>query len=207
MPIMRTLGDPQRKTLRRDLFVALLCGAFVALLGGLSYAALPFYSCLCRAGGFPGTTEVAGALPSRQPPRLVSVRFDSDLAAPLPWSLRPPRNTVDAKLGRLVTVSSRFANGPGRISVGHASETASSPMAGLYFEKINCVCCAPQIMQPGESRDIAVVFYVDPKLADDFDQDGTITLFHTVYPVYAPVAAGERARPPGSGRARLPGRI
>jgi cytochrome c oxidase assembly protein subunit 11 len=80
-------------------------------------------------------------------------------------------------------------------------------MAGLYFEKINCLCCAPQVVQPGEGRDIAVVLYVDRKLADGFDQDNTITLFHAFYPVQAPVAAAERARPPGSGRARLPGRI
>ena len=40
-------------------------------------------------------------------------------------------------------------------------------------------------MKPGEKRDMAVVFYVDPKLAEDVEQDGVklITLSYTFYPV------------------------
>jgi cytochrome c oxidase assembly protein subunit 11 len=179
---MRTAGNPQRKTLGGDLFVALLCGALVALMGGLSYAAVPLYSWFCRASGFGGT-----AVARLQSPRLVSVSFDSDLAAGLPWSVRP-RHTTDAKLGQVVTVSYRVTNKAGHISAGQAGYSASSPTVGLYFEKINCFCCAPQIMQPGESRHMAVVLHVDPKLADDTDQDGvsTITLLHTFYPGLLP---------------------
>jgi cytochrome c oxidase assembly protein Cox11 len=78
---MRTAGNTQRKTLGRDLFVASLCAAFVALMGGLSYAAVPLYSWFCRASSFGRASEVAGALPGQQSPRLVTVRFDSDFAA------------------------------------------------------------------------------------------------------------------------------
>jgi cytochrome c oxidase assembly protein subunit 11 len=183
---MRTAGDPQRKTPGRDLFVAALCGAFVALMGALSYAAVPLFSWFYRDSGVSGTTEVVGALPRRQSPRLVSVRFDSDLAAGLPWSVRSPRNT--AKLGQVVTVSYRVTPEPGFISVGEAGYYTGSPTVGLYFEKINCFCCA-QIMQTGESHGMAVVLYVDPKLANVQDGLSTITLFQTFHP------------------ARLPGRI
>jgi cytochrome c oxidase assembly protein subunit 11 len=193
-PIMRTAGTPQRKTLRRDLFVALLCGAFVVLMGGLSCAAMPLYSWFCCASGFGGSTELAGAQPRQQSPRLVTVRFASDSAAGLP--LRSPRNTVDAKLGQIVAVSYRAANEARRTGVGVAGHSVSSPTVGPYFEKINCVCVAPQITRSGESRDMAVVVCVDTS-----DQDGVsaITLFYTFYPA--------RARPPASGPAQLPGRI
>jgi cytochrome c oxidase assembly protein subunit 11 len=195
---MRTAGNPQRKTRGRDLFVALLCGAFVALMGGLSYAAVPLYSWFCRASGFGGTTEVAGALPGQQSPRLVTVRFDSDLPAGLPRSFRPPRNTVDAKLGQVVAVSFRVANEAGRIGVGQPGHSVGSPRVSLYFKKINCFCFPPQINQAEESRDTAVVLYV----ADDSDQDGvsTITFFYTFYPV----RSRQSVRPPESGP---PGRI
>jgi cytochrome c oxidase assembly protein subunit 11 len=44
-------------------------------------------------------------------------------------------------------------------------------------------------MKPGEKRDMAVVFYVDPKLAKDSEQDTlrNITLSYTFYPVRDPV--------------------
>ena len=42
-------------------------------------------------------------------------------------------------------------------------------------------------MKPGEKRDMAVVFYVDPKLAKNSELDdlNTITLSYTFYPVRA----------------------
>jgi cytochrome c oxidase assembly protein subunit 11 len=52
-------------------------------------------------------------------------------------------------------------------------------------------------MKPGEKRDMAVVFYVDPKLAEDSEQNNLdlITLSYTFYPVrpppYPPPQAGE----------------
>jgi cytochrome c oxidase assembly protein subunit 11 len=44
-------------------------------------------------------------------------------------------------------------------------------------------------MAPGEKRDMPVVFYVDPSIAKDSDNDGlnTITLSYTFYPVREPV--------------------
>lgn len=197
---MPATGNAQGKALRRDIFVALLCGAFVAVMGGLSYAAVPFYSWFCRASGF-GGSEVAL---SRQPsPRLLSVRFDSD--ACLPRSFWPSRNGDDARLGQLAIVSYRRTNQSGRLSVVEAGY--SSPSVGLYFEKIDCRCFAPQIMRLAASRD--VVLYPDPERADDSDQHGvsTITLFYTFYLVRAPVPSAQHARPPASGPARLTGRI
>ena len=38
---------------------------------------------------------------------------------------------------------------------------------------INYFCFTQQTLKPGETRDMAVVFYVDPKLAKDSEQDGT----------------------------------
>jgi cytochrome c oxidase assembly protein subunit 11 len=52
-------------------------------------------------------------------------------------------------------------------------------------------------MKPGERRDMAVVFYVDPKLAEDTEQDKVdlITLSYTFYPVPVPDQAAANPLP------------
>ena len=59
---------------------------------------------------------------------------------------------------------------------------------GSYFEKINCFCFTEQTMAPGETREMPVVFYVDPSIVEDRDKDtlNTITLSYTFYPVRNP---------------------
>jgi cytochrome c oxidase assembly protein subunit 11 len=179
--------EPQRAR-SRDLLVAFLCGGFVAVMVGVSFAAVPLYSWFCRTTGFGGTTQVARSLPNQQSARTMTVRFDSNVAAGLPWRFEPEKNTVEVKLGQVVTVYYKVTNEAARPIVGQAGYNVSPPTVGVYFEKINCFCFTQQTMQPGETRDMAVVFYVDPKLAKDSELDGisTITLSYTFYPVREP---------------------
>jgi len=103
---MRRPTDPPQhpKARSRDLLVAFLCGGFVALMVGVSYAAVPLYSWFCRTTGFGGTTQVAKAPPGRETARTITVRFDSNVAPGLPWSFEPERRTIDVWLGEVVTV-------------------------------------------------------------------------------------------------------
>jgi cytochrome c oxidase assembly protein subunit 11 len=189
-----------RKAKRRDLVVAFLCGGFVALMVGVSFAAVPLYSWFCRTTGFGGTTQVAKVLPRSETTRSIRVRFDSNVAAGLPWLFEPERNTVDVHLGQVVTIYYKVTNQSARVTVGQAGYNVSPPTVGIYFEKINCFCFTQQTLAPGETRDMAVVFYVDPKLGKDSEEDGlsTITLSYTFYPVRSPVSpaasAGEARR-------------
>jgi cytochrome c oxidase assembly protein subunit 11 len=177
-----------QKARRRDLLVAFLCGGFVAGMVGLSYAAVPLYSWFCHATGFGGTTQVAKSLPTQEIGRKITVRFDSNVAEGLPWLFEPEQRTIDVRLGQVVTVFYSVTNESARVTTGQAGYNVSPPTVGIYFEKINCFCFTQQTLKPGEKRDMAVVFYVDPKLAKDSDQDGisTITLSYTFYPVREP---------------------
>jgi cytochrome c oxidase assembly protein subunit 11 len=184
---------------RRDIAVAFLCGGLVAAMVGLSFAAVPFYSWFCRTTGYGGTTQVATALPTRTTARTITVRFDSNVAAGLPWRFEPERRTVDVKLGEVVTVYYRVINEAARMTAGQAGYNVSPTTTGIYFEKINCFCFTLQTMKAGETRDMAVVFYVDPKLADDSEQDGVklITLSYTFYPAPVPDQAAADNTAPG----------
>ena len=182
---------PQKKVPRkfgRDLLVAFACGGFVAVMVGASYAAVPLYSWFCRTTGFGGTTQVSHAAPTQVSGRTITVRFDSNVAAGLPWDFEPERRTVDVHLGEVVTIYYSVTNESARVTTGQAGYNVAPPTAGIYFEKINCFCFTQQTMKPGEKRDMAVVFYVDPKLAKNSEQDtlNNITLSYTFYPVKTP---------------------
>ena len=190
-------------TPRRDLLVAFLCGGLVASMVGLSFAAVPLYSWFCRTTGYGGTTQVAKARPTQISDRTITVRFDSNVAAGLPWRFEPERRTIDVKLGEVVTVYYSVTNLVARVTAGQAGYNVSPPTIGGYFEKINCFCFTEQTMKPGETRKMAVVFYVDPKLAEDSEEGNLdlITLSYTFYPIRVPdQAAAERATPAKSGR-------
>jgi cytochrome c oxidase assembly protein subunit 11 len=172
----------------RDVAVAFACGAFVAVMVGVSFAAVPLYSWFCRTTGFGGTTQVAKAAPAQISSRTITVRFDSNVAPGLPWSFEPERRTVDVRLGEVVTVYYAVRNESARVTRGQAGYNVTPPRTGAYFEKINCFCFTEQTLRPGEKRDMAVVFYVDPKLAGDAEEDtvSNITLSYTFFPVRVP---------------------
>ena len=137
--------EPQRAR-SRDFLVAFLCGGFVAVMVGVSFAAVPLYSWFCRTTGFGGTTQVAKSLPTQQSARTITVRFDSNVADGLPWRFEPERNTIDVRLGQVVTVYYKVTNEAARVTVGQAGYNVSPPTVGIYFEKINCFCFTQQTM-------------------------------------------------------------
>jgi len=194
--------QPTHPTTSRDLLVAFACGGCVAAMVGLSFAAVPLYSWFCRTTGFGGTPQVAKAAPTEISDRKITVRFDSNVAAGLPWRFEPERRTIEVRLGEVVTVYYRVTNQAARVTAGQAGYNVSPATVGAYFEKINCFCFTEQTMQPGETRDMPVVFYVDPKLAKDSDEAGVglITLSYTFYPARVPDQAAASAEPRGSGR-------
>lgn len=194
-----------RRGLTRDAVVASICGFVVVLMVGASYAAVPFYNWFCRATGFNGTTQVATSTPSGAPlERRISVRFDSNVAPGLPWKFEPEQTEIEVKIGQVVTVFYTVTNQSARTTSAQAAYNVAPLTVGAYFQKINCFCFTEQTMAPGEKREMPVVFYVDPAIVADSENDNlnTITLSYTFYPVRdpapKPVAAGEPDKGKGS---------
>jgi cytochrome c oxidase assembly protein subunit 11 len=199
---MNATPDPN-KSRRRDFVVAAACGAFVAAMVGAAYAAVPFYTWFCRTTGFGGTPVLAQGGPVKVLDRRLTVRFDANVASGLPWKFEPEQVSIDVRIGEVVTVYYRAVNDSARETVGQATYNVTPTTVGGYFAKINCFCFTEQRLKPHERRDMAVVFYVDPALVADSDQDdlNTITLSYTMYPVQQPAKpVVENARPAGPGR-------
>jgi cytochrome c oxidase assembly protein subunit 11 len=194
-----------RRGLGRDATVAAICGFGVVLMVGASYAAVPFYNWFCRTTGFNGTTQVATSAPSGAPlTRKIAVRFDSNVAGGLPWKFEPEQTEIEIKIGEVVTVFFTVTNQSARTTTGQAAYNVAPLTVGAYFQKINCFCFTEQTMAPGEKREMPVVFYVDPSIVNDSDNDGlnTITLSYTFYPVREPtpkpLAASESDKAKGN---------
>lgn len=201
-----TDATPRRKRgIGRDAMVASICGFVVAFMVGASYAAVPFYNWFCRVTGFNGTTQVATSHPTSGPlERTIAVRFDSNVNGGLPWKFEPEVTEINVKIGEVVTVFYKVTNQAARATSGQAAYNVAPLTVGSYFQKINCFCFTEQTLAAGETREMPVVFYVDPALAADSENDGlnSITLSYTFYPVKGPeskpLAAGEGDRKKGS---------
>ncbi len=178
-----TKHSPAKST-RRDMLVAGACGAFVAGMVGLSYASVPLYDWFCRVTGFNGTTQIATSAPSEISDRIITVRFDSNVGAGLPWRFVPERPSIEVRIGEVVTFNYSVINQSARETTGVASYNVAPLNWGAYFQKINCFCFTDQTLKAGEKRDMTVVFYVDPALLKDSDarDHNTITLSYTFYP-------------------------
>jgi cytochrome c oxidase assembly protein subunit 11 len=183
----RTPDHPTPKR-ARDIAVAAACGVFVAMMVGMAYAAVPFYNWFCRTTGFGGTTQVATVAPAGLLDRKLTVRFDANIGAGLPWRFEPEVNSIDVRIGEVATVYFTIVNQSARATLGQAAYNVAPTTVGGYFSKINCFCFTEQRLAAGEKREMAVVFFVDPALAKDTDQDdlNTITLSYTFYPLRDP---------------------
>ena len=192
-----------KSTLRRDMMVASVCGVVVAAMIGLSYASVPFYNWFCRTTGYGGTTQVSEKAPDHVLARTIAIRFDSNVAPGLPWKFEPEKNEIKVRIGEVTTAHYKVTNMAAREITAQAGYNVSPPQVGGYFNKINCFCFTQQTMKPGETREMTVVFYVDPSIAKDSDQDdlNTITLSYTFYRIpnpEKPVAQVPQADPKSS---------
>jgi cytochrome c oxidase assembly protein subunit 11 len=192
-----------KSRLRRDLAVAACCGVFVAAMVGAAYASVPLYTWFCKTTGFAGTTQVASQAPGHALGRELSIRFDSNVMPGLPWKFEPEQNEIKLRIGEVATVHYKVTNESAREITALASYNVTPPQVGAYFNKINCFCFTQQTMKPGETRELAVVFYVDSAIAKDRDQNelSTITLSYTFYRLPEP----ERpvAESPGTNSSKL----
>ena len=193
---------------RSDLIVAFACGAFVAGMVGMAYAAVPLYSWFCRTTGFGGVPQIATVAPSQISDRKITVRFDANVGAGLPWRFEPERTSIDVRLGEVVTVYYTATSLSKQETGGQAAYNVAPTTVGAYFVKINCFCFTEQHLAPGEKREMAVVFYVDPEMVKDSDQDdlNTITLSYTFFPLRPEPRKGgvaDGASPAGAERKKI----
>ena len=172
----------------------------VAGMIGLSFASVPLYSLFCRVTGFGGTTQRAAVAPKGVADAFITIRFDAETAPDLGWEFRPLTRQIRVRPGEPHEVFYRATNRGSEPVTGTATYNVTPTKSGIYFDKLQCFCFTEQRLDPGESRDMGVRFFVDPELVKDpSTRDvNTITLSYTMF--RKPDATASRAQPgrPGS---------
>jgi cytochrome c oxidase assembly protein subunit 11 len=168
---------------RRNGTTFVLLAVVVCGMVGLSFASVPLYRLFCQATGFGGTTQRAAAAPAQIADAIVTVRFDASTAPELGWEFRPLENAVQVHPGEQREVFFRAVNRSSETVTGSATYNVTPAKTGIYFDKLQCFCFNAQQLGPGESRDMGVVFFVDPDLLTDPGTSDvrTITLSYTMF--------------------------
>lgn len=162
--------------------VAALVGV-VVLMGSLAWASVPFYSWFCRVTGFGGATVSASAGADRVLEKTVKVRFDATTDRTLPWKFKPAQREMTLRIGETGLAFYEATNLSDQPVAGRATYNVTPDAAGAFFTKIDCFCFTEQVLEPGESVQMPVTFYVDPDMMTDTDGKHVqrITLSYTFY--------------------------
>lgn len=182
---------------RRNRFVAFAAVGLVAGMVGMSYAAVPLYKLFCAVTGFGGTTQRAEAAPAEILDRDVTVRFNADVGQGLGWKFQPLQRDITLKVGEEALIYYRATNVSDKPLVGMATFNVTPDKTGQYFNKIACFCFTEQRLEPGQSIDMPVSFFVDPRIAQDRNLDDVtnIALSYTFFPVDKPAPRTTAAAP------------
>jgi cytochrome c oxidase assembly protein subunit 11 len=181
------LGKAKRRT-------ALIGAVVVFAMTGAAFAAVPLYKRFCQLTGFDGTVRKAEAAPTQAIDRSLLIRFDANVRG-VPWDFAPDQTTQTVQIGKTGLAFFRVTNRSNRPVTGHAAYNVVPESAAKYFQKLQCFCFTDQTLQPGQTMDFPVVYFVDPKFASDPDTKNgqDITLSYTFFPVGTAAPADKSA--------------
>ena len=190
---------------KRNVRVAVVCASVAVGMVGMAYASVPLYRLFCQVTGFGGTTQRVEKPSTEMLEKRVTVRFDANVGPGFYWDFQPVVQKIDVNIGENALVFYRATNRSDKPLVGTATFNVTPDQVGSFFNKVQCFCFTEQRLEPGESIEMPVSFFVDPAIVKDPDgaKVRNITLSYTFFPVDKPRSAktetgnAEPARPPG----------
>jgi cytochrome c oxidase assembly protein subunit 11 len=177
-----TETKPRRRLSRNGQVVA-ICGVVFVAMVGAAYAAIPFYRAFCQATGYGGTIRKAEVAPTRVLDSSLLIRFDTNVRG-LPWDFTAEQVDQTVKIGETKVAIFKVTNHADHPVTARAVFNVSPDQAGVYFRKLSCFCFSDQTVAAGATVEMPVLYFVDPKYADDFETKNgkVVTLSYTFYP-------------------------
>lgn len=180
-------GKTTKASRRNGLVAAIGIGMVVGMVG-MAYASVPLYRIFCQVTGYGGTTQRAQTAGIKVLDKTIRVRFDANTAADVNWDFKPKQREVELRIGETMQVAYSAHNNSVRPATSTATFNVTPQAAGAYFNKIECFCFTEQTLQPGETADMPIVFFIDPDIVDseELKDISTITLSYTFFAVDDP---------------------
>ena len=163
----------------------LIAGGVAVAMLGLAYASVPLYRLFCQVTGFGGATiRVDENAAPKAVDKVIKVRFDANVAPGLAWTFKPVQTQATIRIGERKMAFYQATNLTDKPITGMATYNVSPDTAGGYFMKIHCFCFDQQTLQPGETVDMPVSYYIDPAILEDASarRIDEITLSYTFFP-------------------------
>ncbi|WP_207539144.1 cytochrome c oxidase assembly protein [Sabulicella rubraurantiaca] len=163
----------------------MLGGAFGVVFGmvGLAYASVPLYDLFCKVTGYGGTPMLGQAAPGAASEAEVTVRFNAATQPGLPWRFAAQQPAIRVRLGEEALAFYTARNTAEAPATGISTYNVTPEVVGRYFHKVACFCFEEQTLTPGQSVDMPIAFWVDPRIAEDpVTRDiRTITVSYTFF--------------------------
>lgn len=160
---------------------------------GFGFALVPLYNMVCDAFGINGRfleiqdgsyTAEKGSVKGRELAtrkdleRTVTVQFTTMLNQNMAWEFKTMTRTMKLHPGEIKQVKFYARNKTDQTVVAQAVPSLAPSQAVKYFTKMECFCFNQQTFQPGEAKEMPLVFVVDPDLPKNVN---TITLGYTFF--------------------------
>ena len=141
---------------------------------------------LFRSKSTAAPTEVLG--------KTLSIRFDANVRD-LPWTFTAEQTAQNVKIGETKLAFFKVTNHSDKPVTARAVYNVVPEQAGAYFQKLQCFCFDNQTIAAGATVEMPVLYFIDPKYADDINTKGKpeVTLSYTFYPSVQKQAATKPA--------------
>jgi len=179
---------------KRNRRLAAICGMTFIGMVGAAYAAVPIYKAFCQVTGFDGATRRAAAAPDKVLGKTLLIRFDANVRD-LPWDFVAEQTAQTVKIGETKVALFKVTNHSDKPVTGRAVFNVVPEQAGPYFQKLSCFCFSDQTIPAHTTVEMPVLYFVDPKYAEDFETRGKpeVTLSYTFYRAVDSVAPKQAA--------------
>lgn len=163
--------------IKKTVMITLL---IAVIMFGFSFALAPLYTTFCKAAGIqrlPTENEFYAASDLK---RNIQVQFITNNNQNISWEFYPLQTSVNTHPGQNSKVMFFAKNNTKHVMAVQAIPSIAPGSAVAHFHKIQCFCFEKQTLNPGESRQMPVVFRIDRELPEGIQ---TITLAYTLFDV------------------------
>ena len=163
--------------------MAVVCGSLFFGMIGAAYASVPLYKAFCQLTGFDGTVRRAEVAPDTVLAKTLTVRFDANVRD-LPVTFTTEQTSQTVKIGETKLAFFKVTNNSNKPVMARAIYNVVPEQAGPHFQKLQCFCFEDQVIAAGATIEMPVLYFIDPKYADDPNTKGKpeVTLSYTFFP-------------------------